>query len=193
MTIVIMGIITIPLGNLVISYFVNTATTTGRLSESHDEQIAAAYFAQDVANVGTRDASQNLTQSVWTSSFTLPCGTAVAATDQVLLIRWDDRSWNGASENSVVDSAAYFKVAASGETQLHRRYCIGTTQQSDIVVVHNLDPSVAPTVTCTIPSTCAGTVANPVPATVTLQIGLKSSSGSGQPFTTSLTGNRRQS
>jgi len=189
MTIVIMGVITVPLGNFVISYFVNTATTTGRLSESHDEQIAAAYFSQDVAGVGTRDATQNPTQSVWDGSFTAPCGTVIAAANQSLLLKWDDPTWNAATETNVIDAAAYFKVVTPSETQLHRRVCIGATQQSDIVVIHNLDPGITPAVSCS--TTCTGT--NPVPKTITLQIGLKASSGSGQPFTTSLTGQRRQS
>lgn len=187
--VVILGVITVPLANFVIGYLLNTGTTAGRLSESHDEQIAAAYFAQDVANVGTRGADQALTQSVWPGSFPAgACGAGAASADQVLLLKWDTVTWNGTAETVRTDAAAYVVKVGSGETQLHRLYCQGGSQVSDVVIAHNLDPSVTPQVSCSASCTAAA-----VPTTVTLTAGIASSTGSGQPFTLSLSGNRRQS
>ena len=47
-TMVIIGVITVPVADLMISYFTNSNTTLSRLNESHDEQIATAYFSEDV-------------------------------------------------------------------------------------------------------------------------------------------------
>ena len=55
--IVIIGVITVPLGNVVIGYLHSTDATTARLLESHDVQIASAYWAQDVASIGTSTTS----------------------------------------------------------------------------------------------------------------------------------------
>jgi prepilin-type N-terminal cleavage/methylation domain-containing protein len=52
--IVLLGVIAVPLGNAVISFFRNTNATTNRLAESHDSQISSAYFAQDVQSIGVR-------------------------------------------------------------------------------------------------------------------------------------------
>jgi prepilin-type N-terminal cleavage/methylation domain-containing protein len=186
-TIVIMGVITLPLANFVIGYFVDTSTTTGRLSESHDEQLAATYFAKDIANVGVRSGGTSLQQSVWQGSFPVgSCGSSASSANQVLLLEWDNITWNGTAEVVRLDAAAYVKVVASGETQLHRVYCQGTTQVSDIVVVHNLDAATAPAVTCS--PACAPTV----PTTVNLQLRIAEPSGRGQPITMTLTGQRRQ-
>jgi prepilin-type N-terminal cleavage/methylation domain-containing protein len=187
-TIVIMGVITIPLANFVINYFVNTSTTTGRLSESHDEQLAATYFASDVASVGSRGGATSLQQSIWPGSFPAgSCGSSASAANQVLLLTWDNITWTGSAEAVRTDAVAYVKAVASGETQLRRIYCQGSTQVSNIVVVHNLDAATAPVVTC--PSTCTAAA---VPATVSLQLRIAEASGSGQPFTVTLTGQRRQ-
>lgn len=189
-TIVIMGAITVPLADFVVSYFVHTTKTSSRLNESHDEQLAAAYFAGDVANVGVRDSSDTLTQSVWTGSFPAgSCGSSAAAADQVLLLRWDDATWSGSAETKVVDSVAYVRATAPGETQLQRVDCSGSTVQTQ-VVVHNLDPSVTPAVTCAGPTQCTSAS---VPKTIRLQVGISDPAGDGQPFTLTLSGQRRQS
>ncbi|HVU91914.1 MAG TPA: prepilin-type N-terminal cleavage/methylation domain-containing protein [Jatrophihabitans sp.] len=187
--IAIMGVITLPLANLLLSFFLNNSTTTGRLAESHDQQLAATYFAQDVADIGTRDqTSLAFNRSVWPGSFPAgSCGSSSAAGDQILLLKWDDLTWDGTTQNVVGRSVAYVRGTSGGETQLRRLFCTGTTQQSSIVVVHNLDPGVAPAVVCS-PSCTAG-----APATVTLTLGIRSNTGSGAALTVSLTGDRRQS
>src|SRR4051812_8479060 len=52
--IVLLGIISVPLSNLVIQYFRNETSATGRLSQSHDAQITNAYWQQDVSSIGIR-------------------------------------------------------------------------------------------------------------------------------------------
>src|SRR5690348_13926632 len=75
----IIGIITLPLGNLVIEYFRTTTQTQGRLHESHDAQITAAFFSQDIASIGLRDSGDTLLQSTSTTSVpTVPtCATGL--------------------------------------------------------------------------------------------------------------------
>ena len=101
--IVIIGIIAVPLGNVVISYLHNTDATTARLSESHDAQISAAYFAADVASVGVRSTTyssdpsapypltQSIEQNAPATSGLFPCGTA-ATPNAVIRFGWDDYS-----------------------------------------------------------------------------------------------------
>lgn len=189
-TIVILGVITVPLANLVISFFTNSNTTTGRLSESHDEQIAAAYFAQDVADVGTRSSTSPYTaaQSIWTSFPAGSCGLSGGGTPLVL-IKWDDKSWNAGAqaEAATVNAAAYYIRAVSGENQLHRIYCAGATSPTDVILAHNVDPAGTNQVSCS--STCTSAT---LPATVTLQLAIKDPSGKGQPYAMTLTGQRRQ-
>ncbi len=190
-TTVILGVITIPLANLVISYFTTSTVTTGRISESHDQQIAAAYFAQDVASVGTRSSTTpyGATQSIWTSGFPAgSCGLAGGGTP-LILIKWDDKAWNATtqSESVSVNSAGYFIRAVSGQNQLHRVYCPGAAQPSDVVLAHDVNTVGPNQVTCS--STCSAAT---LPATVTLQLAIKDPAGKGQAYTLTLNGQRRQ-
>lgn len=192
-TIVILGVITIPLANLVISYFTNTSTTTGRLSESHDAQIVTTYFAQDVASAGIRATSSPyaVAQSIWTSPFPGgSCGASIAGT-QLVLLRWDDTSWDSTAQTqtTTVKSAGYVVETVSGQVQLHRIFCSASTQLSDIVVAHDVDPAVAKQVVCSPSPTCT----DPSVTTVTMQLGIKDPSGKGQPYALAVTGQRRQS
>src|SRR5437773_2680150 len=85
----ILAIIIIPLGDAMIGFVSNTDATTRRMIESHDVQIATAYFAQDIQNLGVRDWSSPsptlaLRQSINNSSY--PCGTGTS----VIRLAWDD-------------------------------------------------------------------------------------------------------
>src|SRR6186713_848100 len=78
--ITLLGIIIVPLSMAMIVFFRNSSATTDRMAESHDVQIASAYFAQDVQSVGARDwtsatltTMQSIDVSPFTGSFT--CGT----------------------------------------------------------------------------------------------------------------------
>ena len=65
--ITILAIIIVPLSDALIGFVRNTDATTRRMNESHDIQLAGAYFARDVQNLGVRQWSpptQALQQSI---------------------------------------------------------------------------------------------------------------------------------
>jgi prepilin-type N-terminal cleavage/methylation domain-containing protein len=187
--VVVLGVIIVPLGNFLLGYFKNVTTTQQRMSDSHDVQIAAAYFSQDVANTGLHSTADPfpLIQSVWTSGFPGSyCGQGLGTT--TLLLEWD--AWTVGTTGSgqytgtqKTSSAAY---VTEGST-LHRIYCAaGTTQSSDATIVHNLQSA---SVSCN--TACNGSTP---PATVTLSLtisgGATDQAAPSQPVT--LTGQRRQ-
>jgi prepilin-type N-terminal cleavage/methylation domain-containing protein len=163
-TVAIMGVITVPLANFVIAYFANLTQTQARLSASHDVQIAAAYFSQDV---------QEMNQLVTPTGSS--CGSARGTT--VLLMTTDD--WTVANNTGTdnVHNIAYVAVAGT----LHRIYCAsGSTISSDATIVHNYASA---SVSC-IPS-CTG-----APSSVTLNVTINSS---GDTQTVPFVGDRRES
>lgn len=192
--ILIIGVITVPLGSVVIGYLHSTGSTTARLLESHDVQIASAYWAQDVDSIGTRSTTSPypLTQSVETGvtygSSLYPCGTA--GTTPAVTLAWDDFTGPGAS---TLDRVAYLVQTVSGQTQLHRLRCNGSAAVvSDVTVAHDLSPSTPPTVACS--TSCTGVPPLPaVPQTVTLTLTLTDPNSTDAPYVVSLTGQRRQS
>lgn len=192
LAILILGVITVPLGNVVIGYFRNTDATTARLLESHDVQVASAYWAQDVASVGTRSAAPTyaLTQSVELNaaynSGPNPCG-PTGTPNAIVRLAWDD--FSSAGPASVV-RVAYVRQG----TELHRLRCIGSaTLASDVTVAHYLDPATAPAVAClgTSGSSCAAAPA--VPTEVDLKLTLKNPNNRDSAYVVTLTGQRRQS
>jgi prepilin-type N-terminal cleavage/methylation domain-containing protein len=190
-TVVIMGIIIVPLGNAIIGFIRLTDQTTARLSESHDAQIAAAYFAQDVQSLGTRDWSAfpyplrpSVELNVAATAGAFPCGTASTPV-AVLRLAWDDP--DTATGVPPVVRAAYTVVMLGPERQLHRILCRGSaTPVSDIVVAHDLD-TVAPVVTCPTPCTAPN-----VPAAVTLTLTVRAPKNTGTGLVFVLSGQRRQ-
>ena len=187
----ILAIIIVPLGDALIGYVRNTDATTRRVSESHDIQVATAFFADDVRNLGVRD---------WTTP-ALPLQQSVNAfqctgtgTHVVTLA--------GSSPETAtrIVSATYVVRTVGGETQLVRMSCyrpvgsngvvgaeIADAGGSGTVVVHNL--VAAPTLGC-VPILCTG-VGPAVPQTVTLTLSVKHPQNSvATPVT--LTGVRRQ-
>ncbi len=189
-TMVIIGVITVPVADLMISYFTNSNTTLSRLNESHDEQIATAYFSEDVSSMGTRSATApyGAAQSVWTSFPPGSCGSGGGGT-QLVLIKWNDSTWDPASQTqtTAVDSAAYYIRTVRTESQLHRVFCRDGAQVSDATLAHNVDTAAVNQATCS--TTCTSAT---LPATVTLQLGIRDPTGKGQPYTMRLTGQRRQ-
>jgi prepilin-type N-terminal cleavage/methylation domain-containing protein len=192
--IVIMGVITLPLGNLIIGYFQNTTQTTARLNESHDAQIAATYFAQDTASIGTRNATtQLLNQSVWQGNFSgapYVCG----AGTPVALFAWDEFT-AGPSNPATVIEVAYVTQTVGTERQFRRVYCPGPAGTPTTAVLgHDLDPATALSVTCLVngsTTACEGTGAA-VPTTVQVTLNMKDPADSGSAYTVTLTGQRRQ-
>ncbi|MEN3308595.1 MAG: hypothetical protein V7603_4797 [Micromonosporaceae bacterium] len=188
----VLAVIVVPLANVIIGYGHSTGATADRFALSHDAQISAAYFAQDVAATGLRDYSSTLDGNgdiPFLASIQLgaaynaggrTCGTAATPPAKIRFLADD---WDATASTPVLgtDIVAYY---VSG-TQLHRMRCAGSaTPVSDIVLSHNLDPA-TPLVTCS--STCTGT---PVPQQVTLAFSVVLTSVGGYPVT--LIGTRRQ-
>src|SRR5262249_39658875 len=159
--VVILGIIIGPLTAGLISFFRNTDATNNRMAESHDEQIASAYFAQDVQSLGVRDwttAPFSLTtsfeQNVSATGGTDPCGPNGPPGAKIRMA-WNDRT---DSPNLQIGIVAYVGESVGGETQLHRLRCTkavggSSTLTSDLVLSHYV-VSVGPPVltgTATIP------------------------------------------
>jgi prepilin-type N-terminal cleavage/methylation domain-containing protein len=204
MSVVILGIIAVPLAGVVIGYLKNAGATSARMSESHDAQMAAAYFAQDVQALGTRDYSDATTfdhpllQSVETgvaaTGGTYPCGPA-GTPDAVVRLAWDD--WDGVPSGS---STAPIRVRAAyvleNGTELHRLVCRDSSAVvSDVVVAHDLVSPFA-AVTCTdgagVAVACTG-AGVAVPGTVSLRLTIHDPhSAAGSTYSVTLTGQRRQ-
>jgi prepilin-type N-terminal cleavage/methylation domain-containing protein len=196
--IAILGIIALPLGNAMIAFFQHENDTNQRLAVSHDVQIASAYFSQDVASIGVHNWGADgfpplpsVEVDVGPQAGLSWCGPAGTPVEKVRMA-WDDPT--SPTANPQVRRVAYVVETVGGERQLHRLECNGPAQSptllSDIVLAHNLDPSFAPTVTCTPNPSCTppGT-----PQTVTLQFKLHATNSSEPAVTVTLTGTRRQS
>jgi prepilin-type N-terminal cleavage/methylation domain-containing protein len=187
-TVVILGIIILPLTNAVIGYFRNTDETTNRLSVSNDVQFVSNYFGQDVASVGHRDASFALTQSVETDVNPIgglfPCG-VFRGPQQQLRMRWDIVT--GTTTTSEV-RVAYFVDA---DQQLHRIQCNNgsRTVATDQVLAH--DVVGPPTVACK-PVAVLGCNALTPPQSVTMTLTLQAPDSTDDAITVTLTGQRRQ-
>jgi hypothetical protein len=190
---VILGIIAVPLDNVVLGYFRNTDDTTARLKESHDVQIASAYWAQDVASIGHRldGPTYDLVQSIEVGSATATpawpyqCGTGGTV---VVRFAWDDFSTAGANTFTEVT----YQTPSGTPTELHRIRCNGPTSvASDVVVAHDLDPAQAPMLGCPTLATTCSTAA--VPTTVNLTLNLKDPKDrNSSAYSVTLTGQRRQ-
>lgn len=196
LTITIMAVISLPVGNLLIGFLHNSKETTARLAESHDAQISAAYFAQDVASLGSRDWTDTTTPYAYLQSVELnapvssgqfPCGNA-GLPDAVIRLAWDDYP-SGANAAPVQTRVAYLVETVGSGHQLHRILCSGNaTPVTDVVLAHDL---VSATATCA--TSCTGSGSN-LPRRITLSLTIAdpaSSPGSSYPVT--LTGERRQS
>ena len=211
--IAILGIITLPISNLVFEGFKYYATTQTRLADSHDVQITTAYFSQDVADAGVRHyTAANPTtgtpvQSVWIGGAHPSgayCGQGVAGT-LILLLEWDDVQVGstGASVTRFVDSVAYVATTANGKTNLVRKFCQGTDGQTGVAdavpssvgvvatMAHNYyfpDASNAAPVSCA-PS-CAP--AGAFPSSISFTLSVKGPTDT-NPVHVTLTGTGRQS
>lgn len=196
LTITIMGVITLPVGNLLIGFLHNSKATQARLAESHDAQISAAYFAQDVASLGARNWTDTVTPYAYLQSVELnvsatgglyPCGSS-GLPNAVIRLAWDDYP-SGAGAAPVPTRAAYVVKTVSGQQQLHRITCSGNaTPVTDVVLAHDL---VSATASCA--TSCTGAGSN-LPHRLTLSLTISDpASTPGTPYSVTLTGDRRQS
>jgi prepilin-type N-terminal cleavage/methylation domain-containing protein len=173
LTIVILGVIMLPLGNLMLGWFTNSAQVHARIAESHDVQIATAYFAQDVASLGRRNSSDILVQSIWvgsTSGAPYDCGNGTP----VVLFASDE--FTAPAVSTVV-----------GERRLVRWDCPGpSATQVPAVMAHDLD-TIGPGVGCS-PNCSAA-----APTTVSVALTIKDPGNRGSSYQVTLRGERRQS
>jgi prepilin-type N-terminal cleavage/methylation domain-containing protein len=196
----VIGIITVPLGNVVLGYLRNTDETTARLNESHDLQIASAYWAADVSSIGTRqDAAHSyaLNQSIEVGSATAtPAWPYQCGTGGTVIVRfaWDD--FNTAGVNTFTEVT--YQTASGNSKELHRIRCNGSaTPVSDVVVAHDLDPAPGqgPALSCPpdVPTVAAACSAAAVPTTVKLTLNIKDPKDRNtSAYTKTLIGQRRQ-
>jgi prepilin-type N-terminal cleavage/methylation domain-containing protein len=191
LAVLILGVISVPLGDIVFAFLRNSDATTARLLESRDVQIASAYWAQDVASIGTRSPTSPypLTQSVETgvpyASSLFPCGTS--GTTPVVTLAWDD---SPAPDDTTLVRVAYVVQTVAGQGELHRLRCEGSAiALNDVTLARGLDPSTPPEVACS--TACAAAPA--VPKTVKLTLSLKDPKNRDNAYVVTLTGQRRQS
>jgi prepilin-type N-terminal cleavage/methylation domain-containing protein len=193
--IVITGVITLPIGNVVVGFFKNSDATSDRMALSHDAQISATYFGEDVATVGMRDyttpAAANGTR-LFLPSIQLDalynaggktCGTS---TTPKAIIRFLSDDWDSSVSPQTMSTgvAAYYLKAAGTVSELHRIRCVGATT-ADVTLAHNVDPATV-SVTCASPTACDTAS---VPQQVTLSFSVTKPSVGAYPI--KLTGQRR--
>ena len=190
-TVVILGVIALPLGNAIIGVLRHTDATTDRLALSHDAQISAAYFGRDVASVGMRDYTPtgpvfrpSIQQDAAYNSGGVACGTAATPVAKLRLLS-DAWQKDGLVAVRSTDVVAYYLQPAGTVSELHRIKCVGTaTPVSDVVLAHNVDPATL-TVAC---SSACGAAAVPEQVTLTFSV----TKPAADPYEIILTGQRRQ-
>jgi prepilin-type N-terminal cleavage/methylation domain-containing protein len=197
--IVLLGIIIVPLSSVVIGYLLNSGRADARLNESHDEQIAAAYWQQDVSSIGVRDTTFNSTTHTFplsgsgsvTQSF--PCSLPAAATTQIVL-SWTAYSSAGAATGVSVDYATINHAADSGK-DLIRLQCSTSSGGSSLTSTTNLAYYLSASPTCSADSAAfvaCTTLSGITPSTLDIKLAVADPSNRGLPYSVTLTGQRRQ-
>lgn len=188
-TISILGVITLPLGNLIIDYFRNSTQATQRFAASNDAQVANVYWQQDVGSLGVRSSSYDAANHTFafqqSVNPTFPCATPAGST-QLVVIAWTQYDVNDGSATPI---AVDYVTQGSGST-LVRLHCTGTTLDSalnlasGLTAVPSCDFGTGAFVAC---STGSGT-----PSVVSMRLSIADPGGNGTPFVVTLTGQRRQ-
>lgn len=181
---------------VVVVFLKTSDQTTARLIESRDTQTTSAYFANDVAAVGTRDYTdatnpvlkQSVEVGVTNAGGLYPCGTSGTA---AVRLTWDDVTKGPAASDlpvTTVTMVAYSVEAIGPRFALHRLLCRGSSSVvSDTVIAHDL--TVAPSIACDV--TCSGS-GSAVPTTITMTLTSKDLLSRLGPVIVTLTGQRRQ-
>lgn len=166
-TIIITGIITVSLASATISIIHNSSITTQTLSQSHDAQIAAAYFANDVQSADNIDTTDTGCDQGGTS---------------IVRLAWTEFDAGG--------NPTTYKVAdyVTQGGALHRHFCQGSTSNpttlSDALIAYNAISAVTSTATCTDAS--GNVVTKTIALTVTEQ------APPAAPYTFQVSGVRRE-
>jgi prepilin-type N-terminal cleavage/methylation domain-containing protein len=195
-TIVILGIIVAPLSAVVITYLRNTDSTSARMSESHDAQMAASYFSQDVQSVGMRGDYGSTAEPTFVASIDVgaaagssffpcaPAGTPAA----VVAIGSDD--FADATDESRFHTYVAYVVEGS---ELHRFVCTGSTLSAQGTLAHDLVAPFAAVSCANAAGSSMSCTGSTLPATVSLALTIQDpDSGSSTPYEVTLTGQRRQ-
>lgn len=152
-TITMLGIVIVALGQSIVLGLKTTDTTNSRLVETHDAQIAAVYFPPDAASASSvrRDV--------------VTCAEATAAGETpVAYLKW--------TESGVAKVASYFVKTVGSEKQLIRRKCSGGSLANEVVISHNISATTDPVISCSgtgmpCPATGTGTTFTAVTITIT--------------------------
>lgn len=162
--IAILGIIIPAIGAALISIIHNTNATSQRLAESHDAQITAAYFGNDVQSVAVTG-----TVTPGSASYDTACDRA--GDTSLIEFKWWEYDTTGSisSYHLVVYSTEPVSGSSPPAQLLRRRFCQGPngvapSLVTDVVVGHLVSGVSSPTV-CT--SACSGQPAGAAAMTVT--------------------------
>lgn len=196
LAIAISAIVLGAVSQVVIVFLKTSDQTTARLVESRDAQTTSAYFANDVAAIGTRDYTdplapvfkQSVEVGVANGGGLYPCGSTGTAAVRLASDDVTKTSVVATPAVTTVTRVAYTAMATGTKFELHRLVCKGSsTPTSDTVMARDL--TVAPTIACDV--SCTGSGAN-VPSTLTMTLISKDSQSELAPVTVSMTGQRRQ-
>jgi prepilin-type N-terminal cleavage/methylation domain-containing protein len=181
---VILAIIVLPLGNVVLSYFLNSSTTSARISETHDEQIAAAYWQQDVASLGVRSTTFASGTFPLQTSVNTSIGCSLAGLGTVVVtLAWNQ--YTSAGVGSLVGVAYIMQ----NSTTLIRVHCSNGSLDSNATIARSLTATPQCDFGSGLGACASGTG---TPATIGLYLSVHDPSGKGQAYTVTLNGQRRQ-
>jgi prepilin-type N-terminal cleavage/methylation domain-containing protein len=178
----IMAVIITPLSAALIGFMRNNDDTIMRLSESHDVKLVAAYFSEDVASIGVRDANFALRPSV-NNTTDFPCGTG----SSVLLLAWEGLHPTTGVPTTVRVRYVVVSGVVDGVTvqQLRRELCYGNATVAESMVLVRQLATPGPTASCSNPTSPAG------PCTLVLSIEHPKTERDTK-MTITLTGQRKQ-
>ncbi|TQK70358.1 type II secretion system protein [Nocardioides sp. SLBN-35] len=192
-TVSIIGVVTVALTGVMLSYLRNTADTQARLTESHDVQFAAAYWQRDVSSIGVRAKDPDpatgiyvMNQSVFQGS-DHACGSVPVDATAVGTLAWSD--YAAAANNSTVEPETV-KVSYAWRGPVDDVYeLLRVRCGTDPSTVQIADSLAAPPVMSCVPG-CTGQ-----PRVVTLDLDVRDPSGEHNDgdYSVTLTGERRQS
>lgn len=210
MTIAIVAMIVTALAGVIIVYLRTATSAQTRMNESHDVQLAAAYFQQDFNSVGVHGFVAGAAgtgqsgpfptqQSVWTTAE--PAGVPASCSGlagAVVGFVWNDYSTatvdstTGAWSGWTTDAVVYTATSAGSNYTLQRTRCVGSATATTITLANSL--AAVPSVSCAGVGCNDTSGAVPTALTMTLQVadnsqGPTSTTG----YTATLTADRRQS
>lgn len=177
-TIVISGAVSLAFANVLIGYLRNADTTTSRLTQSHDVQLAAMYFADDVAAMGYRSVSGSQVSALSGGVSTGAAVTCASYPASVVALTWTDFAHGPDGSSSPDTITAYYSLQGS---DLYRIVCRNGSEQvgTAAAVAHDVQSA----------SVCSPSCPASTASSVTLTLSLADSH---QTSSVTLTGTRRQ-